>query len=65
MHLQEQGSRWELQIQTRGMDDVEVQGGKILPFLLVILLRQFGSGIHDFFYAFYKELITQITEIPE
>lgn len=64
-HLQAQGSRWELQIQTRGMDDVEVQGGKNLPFLLVVLLKQFGSGIHDFPYAFYKELIAHISEIPE
>lgn len=47
------------------MDDVEVQGGRNFPFQLATLVRQFWSGIHDLPYAFCRELITQITEIPE
>lgn len=54
-------SRWELQTQQERMDDVEAQGGRNLLFLLG---RQFWSGIHDLPYALYRELITQITEIP-
>lgn len=47
------------------MDDVEAQGGRNLPSLLVILIGQFWSGIHDLPYGFYRELIMQITEILE
>lgn len=47
------------------MDNVEAQRERNLPFLLAAVVRHFWSGIHDLPYAFYRELITQITEIPQ
>lgn len=49
------------------MDNGEAvaQGERNIPFLLAVLVRQFWSGIHELPCAFYRELITQITEIPK